>query len=81
MVVDLSGVLVIMVIMKANIIRNKELVELRDKDPEKYSFGKLGKIFRITAATAHEIYHREKIKNSKGKRKIPLFLVKKYPTL
>lgn len=39
--------------------RNEQLVNLRNKDPKKYSFSVLAGIFKIKKETAHEIYHRE----------------------
>ncbi len=66
--------------MKANATRNQQLVELRDKDPKKYSFRELASIFRLNVSTAFEIYHREKAKKSK-RAKRPAFLTKKYPRL
>jgi len=66
--------------MKANATRNKQLVELRDKDPKQNSFRELARIFRINTSTAFEIYHREKAKKSK-RAKRPQYLLKKYPKL
>lgn len=40
--------------------RNKEIVKLKDK--QKWSFTQIGKEYNITKQTAHEIYHREKIR-------------------
>lgn len=39
--------------------RNKRLVELRRRSPNKYSFKKLGEIFGIKRETAHNIFKRE----------------------
>jgi hypothetical protein len=44
--------------------RNKQLVELRNKNPRLYSYAKLSEIFKISRITAREIYEREK-----GKKK------------
>lgn len=43
----------------ANKERNRQLVELRIKDPDVYTFGKLGEIFKIKDVTAYKIYKRE----------------------
>ena len=61
--------------MRANEIRNQELVKLRDEDPKKYYFRELGLIFRMDVSTAFEIYHREKAKKTK-RAKRPAFLIK-----
>lgn len=45
--------------------RNKLLVELREKDPEKYTFEKLGKVFKINRERAYYIYKRDKEKYGK----------------
>lgn len=42
--------------------RNKLLIEKRDSDPKKYSFGALGEIFSVSKITAFQIYNREKVK-------------------
>ena len=45
---------------KLKLERNKKLVQLRDKNPKKYSFGKLAEIFNISRVWAYAIYTREK---------------------
>ncbi len=42
--------------------RNKLLVNLRNKDPEKYTFEKLGEIFKVNRERAYYIYKRDKNK-------------------
>lgn len=42
--------------------RNSQLVELRDRDPKKYSFGKLASMFNIDKSWVFRIYIREKQK-------------------
>ena len=66
--------------MKANETRNQQIVELRDKDPKKYSFRELASMFRVDVSTVFEIYHREKAKKSKNAKR-PAFMIKKYPNL
>ena len=43
----------------AKLERNEHLVKLRNENPELYSFGKLGEIFKISKVWAFEIYRRE----------------------
>lgn len=50
--------------------RNKQLVELRESDPSKYSYAKLGDIFRISRITAREIYIRESARSKRPARVI-----------
>ncbi len=38
--------------------RNKQILRLKDK--KAWSFSEIGKEFKISKQTAHEIYHREK---------------------
>lgn len=64
-----------------NIDRNEELVALRDGNPLKYTFGFLAEKYRITKATAYEIYVREKARHNHKKSKESLVLKKKYPAL
>lgn len=45
---------------KPKLERNKKLVQLRDKDPKKYSFSKLAELFNISRVWAYAIYMREK---------------------
>ena len=59
------GNAIIMVMSKPKLERNKRLVELRDKDPKKYSFSKLAEIFNISRVWAYAVYMREK----EGKKK------------
>jgi len=59
--------------------RNKQLFRLREKNPNLYSFSKLGEIFRITKQTAHEIYRREKEQKSSGKEGKRKKAVRSYP--
>lgn len=40
--------------------RNKQLVMLRKKNPEKYTFRELAKIFKIDVRAVWEIYQRDK---------------------
>jgi len=54
--------------MQPNTTRNKQIVQLRDKDPETYSFRELARIFRLKVSTVHEIYKRDKEKYAKKKR-------------
>lgn len=56
---------IIGVMSKTKLERNKRLVELRDKDPKKYSFSKLAEIFNISRVWAYAVYMREK----EGKKK------------
>ncbi len=66
---------------RANEKRNKRVVELHDLDPQKYSFANLGKKFRISKSTVHEIYVREKAKMG-DKKALSSWVVKsKYPSL
>lgn len=39
--------------------RNEQLFLLRERNPDLYSFEKLGEVFNIKKETAWEIYHRE----------------------
>lgn len=48
--------------MKTNTARNRKLVQLRERDPIKYSYRTLAKLFGITCQTAHEIYQRDQEK-------------------
>ena len=59
------GNAIISVMSKPKLERNKRLVELRDKDPKKYSFSKLAEIFNISRVWAYAVYMREK----EGKKK------------
>ena len=56
------------VMSKPKLERNKKIVELRDKDPDKYSFAKLGEIFNISKFWAYAIYLREKDKAKHGRK-------------
>ena len=44
--------------------KKKRLVELRDKDPEKWTYRKLGEHFKIAEATA--LYHYKQAKEGKS---------------
>ncbi|GIW70348.1 MAG: hypothetical protein KatS3mg101_1095 [Patescibacteria group bacterium] len=48
--------------------RNKQLVELRAKDPKTYTFRELARIFNIDIRAAWEIYNRDKSKYTKNRR-------------
>lgn len=52
--------------------RNADLVLLRQLDPKKYSYGKLGEIFRINKKVAEEIYKRER--RRLGGRRNPIIM-------
>lgn len=45
--------------MKPNEERNKELVRKRLGNPERWSFGELGKHYRMDKKTVHEIFERD----------------------
>jgi len=45
--------------------RNRELVELRLKDPKTYSYGRLGIIFTLNKKTAREIFLRDRNRYTK----------------
>lgn len=45
--------------------RNKKLVEMRNKNPKKWSFFELGRFFHINKVTAYQVYQRNVAKNSK----------------
>lgn len=47
-----------------NTERNKELVFKRLSDPIKWSYGELGKFYKIHKTTAEEIFLRDKMKYS-----------------
>lgn len=46
--------------MEPKTLRNAKIVKLRDENPQKWSFYKLGEKFNIRKQTVHEIYNREK---------------------
>lgn len=46
--------------MQRNKLRNRELVKKRLADAEKWSFGELGKFYKIHKTTAEEIFKRDK---------------------
>lgn len=52
---------------KPKINRNTKLVNLRKKNPKKYTYTKLGQIFNISKITARKIYLRE-IQPKKSKK-------------
>jgi hypothetical protein len=66
--------------MKSNTNRNHQIVALRDKDPETYSYSVLADMFKLAKPTVFEIYHREKARES-GKHELPVYILKKYPNL
>lgn len=60
--------------------RNEELVALRDKNPQKWSFPKLATKYKISVMTAYEIYHREKAKEN-SRYKVPPSIARRYDYL
>jgi hypothetical protein len=64
--------------MKPKTKRNDTIIALREKDPKKWSFDKLGEKFGLTKQTVFEIYHRERIKKGVGDKNS---ITKKYSCL
>jgi hypothetical protein len=61
--------------------RNDKIVALHDLDPKKYSFGNLAKKFRISKASVHEIYVREKARRGDKDAMDSKLVRSKYPAL